>query len=154
MTRGKPREYKEDPNEALIKKLENMANKVHGIKTKQDNKLIKKKPAPKETDPNERIIKKLENMKKQIEERQTKQREERRKQDNELIKIASESKKKSVSKDTQNLERTDSFIRRGYIKLKEPEDKEAFNQRLNLALQRPINNEVKKSDNTEHSYVE
>ena len=134
--RGKPRKYKTSQERREARR---QANKEYREKMKE--KRIEEN--------HEKISKKLENMLKQIEESQTKQREEIRKQHDELIKIASESKKKSVSKDTQDLDRTDTFIRRGYIKLKDPEDKEAFNQRLNLALQRPINNEVKKSDNTE-----
>ena len=87
-------------------------------------------------------------MSKQREE-QRKQREQRRKQHDEWIKIASESKKRVQIKDTRNVERTDQIVRRGNIQLTEPEDRQAFEERLNLALQRPINNDVKELDNEE-----
>ena len=133
---GRPRKYKNAEERRAAKRQQN----------RESQQRMKQKRIEENY---EKLIKKLENMKKQVDEIRRKRREEIRKQDDELIKIASESKRKAVSKDTQNFERTDSLIRRGYINLKDPEDKEALNQRLNLALKRPINNEVKKSDNSE-----
>ena len=133
---GRPRKYKNAEERRAAKRQQNIESQQR-MKQKRIEENY------------EKLIKKLENMKKQVDEIRRKRREEIRKQDDELIKIASESKRKAVSKDTQNFERTDSLIRRGYINLKDPEDKEALNQRLNLALKRPINNEVKKSDNSE-----
>ena len=107
-------------------------------KITEDTKKIKQ--ILKEDDP---ILNKLKRMSERI-------RKTQREEDEKVIRQSAKKSKRHYKESSDiTIDRNDRLLRRGYILLKEPQDEDAFNERLGIALQRPDNTDVRQDDNDE-----
>ena len=117
----------------IVKRSQNIAEDARNIKKILKNDSTKLDP----------ILSKLNKMLEQIKRNQ-------RQEDKGIIKQAAEKTKRQYKEtDDITIDRTDRLLRRGFIKLKNPQDEDSFNERLGIALQRPDDSDVRQDDNNE-----